>query len=479
MPVPKKPVYTPEQLIKKGLFTAGKLLMMLFMKSNSKPSQENQRRGGNAQAGDQVLVKLKNQPDGTTKAEEVRVRAVATDINKILYNPKYRGQIEFQEYIGPYHTYPNGAVYSGAEYSDASIHLMPYSPQIDPAPRYDELVSPNKFSQQSLQSEDTEIAKPVRSENNTIYYQLTKRRYDLHTNPEAFYHWPDEQDYERGQFTRFFVQRINDEADITEVSGDEYAKINRSNSPGIDGGLYRGIELNWTIDGPPAEVRKANESVILDRRYDMPGITNFLTDLEEYHKLKEREFTPAEEYFLEKRHYPDGEEIHPRLPKSYALPREDDGIYGQNCGNCWFRENNACNKWRGNVRNAYWCKSWKNLQGIAGGPPITHADQQAAEERARLQAMEAQRREERRRRRLEEEFRRREILRRAEETGENTIIQPPADEGEQSLPDVFAPPPPSPPYPPPPGLTAEEREARRRERIRQQLREGLGFFGGG
>ena len=60
MPVPKKPVYTPEQLIKKGLFTAGKLLMMLFMKSNSKPSQENQRRGGNAQAGDQVLVKLKN-----------------------------------------------------------------------------------------------------------------------------------------------------------------------------------------------------------------------------------------------------------------------------------------------------------------------------------------------------------------------------------------------------------------------------------
>ena len=32
MPVPKKPVYTPEQLIKKGLFTAGKLLMMLFMK---------------------------------------------------------------------------------------------------------------------------------------------------------------------------------------------------------------------------------------------------------------------------------------------------------------------------------------------------------------------------------------------------------------------------------------------------------------
>ena len=59
MPVPKKPVYTPESLVKTGLFTAGKLLMMLFMKSNSKPSQQNQRRGGNAQAEDQVLVKLK------------------------------------------------------------------------------------------------------------------------------------------------------------------------------------------------------------------------------------------------------------------------------------------------------------------------------------------------------------------------------------------------------------------------------------
>jgi len=290
MPVPKKPVYTPESLVKTGLFTAGKLLMMLFMKSNSKPSQQNQRRGGNAQAEDQVLVKLKNQSDGTTKAEEVRVRAVATDINKILYNPSMRGHIEFQEYIGPYHTYPNGAVYSGAEFSDDSIHLMPYSPQIDPAVRYDELITPNKFSQQSIQTEDTEIQKPVRSENNTIYFQLTKRRFDLHTTPESYYHWPDERDYERGQFKRYFVQRINDEDNITEVNSDEYGKMNKNNSPGIDRGLHRGIVINWTIDGPPSDVRKANETVVLDRRHDMPGIINYLTDLEEYHKLKDREF---------------------------------------------------------------------------------------------------------------------------------------------------------------------------------------------
>jgi len=452
--IPKKPMYTPEDLIKKGLFTAGQLLMQLFMKKNTKPSQKDQRRGGNAQGNSQVLIKHKNQPDGTTKAVQVAVESIAPDINKILRNPDYTGKIEFQEYIGPYHVYPNGAIYSGAEYSDESVQLMPYAPQVNPAPRVDELAAPDRFSRTRQVTDTPE--RPLRTENNTIYFQLTKRRFDLHYQPKAHYPMPTEQDYRRGFLRRFFVQRINDEVDITEVSATEFDKFNKSNNPGVDGGLYNRKVVNWSIVGDISQVTKVNERVVLDSEVEMPGIVNFLTDYTELHKKKEREFIPAEQQLkkeadgnLADRQYPDGETIHVYLPKSYALPNMELGVYAQNCGNCWFRNNNNCGKWKANIRNAFWCKSWRSAQGLKSDGELTNASQQANQDIEQLRIEQERARRENRRRESEEIARRQELLRRAEESGENSIIQPPAGEGEQTLPDVFNPPPPSPPYPPP------------------------------
>tara|TARA_R100000664_G_C2699672_1_gene100510 strand:+ start:70 stop:588 length:519 start_codon:yes stop_codon:yes gene_type:complete len=54
-------------------------------------------------------------------------------------------------------------------------------------------------------------------------------------------------------------------------------------------------------------------------------------------------------------HYPDGEKLSPRLPKAYQM-----GNSSQNCGNCLFLKNNKCTAWKANVREKYWCKSWKH-----------------------------------------------------------------------------------------------------------------------
>ena len=451
--IPKKPMYTPEDLIKKGLFTAGALLMQLFMKKNTKPSQRDQKRGGNAQGNAQVLIKHKNQPDGTTKAVQIPVESIAPDINKILRNPDYTGKIEFQEYIGPYHVYPNGAIYSGAEYTDESVQLMPYAPQVNPAPRIDDVITPDRFSRTREVTDTPE--RPLRSENNTIYFQLTKRRFDLHYQPKAFFPLPTERDRQRGILRRFFVQRINDMADITEVSAQEFDKFNKANNPGVDAGLYRRKAIEWTIEGPPDQVTKVNERVVLTAESEMNGIVNYLTDYTELHKKKEREFIPAEEQLkvesdgnLADRQYPDGEKFHPYLPKSYALPNMELGIYAQNCGNCWFRNNNICGKWNANIRNAFWCKSWRSLQGLKGDGMLTNASQQSAQDLEQRRIEQERQRRENRRRESEEIARREELLRRAEESGENSIVQPPEPEGGQQLPSVFNPPPPSPPYPP-------------------------------
>jgi len=451
--IPKKPMYTPEDLIKKGLFTAGQLLMQLFMKKNTKPSQKDQKRGGNAQGNSQILIKHKNQPDGTTKAVQVPVESIAPDINKIIRNPDYTGKVEFQEYIGPYHVYPNGAIYSGAEYSDESVQLMPFAPQVNPAHRMDDSITPDRFSSAQLPTDTPE--RPIRSENNTIYFQLTKRRFDLHYQPKSHYPLPTERDFKRGNIRRFFVQRINDAAEIFELSAKEFDKFNKSNNPGVDAGLYKRKVITWTIEGAPPEVEKVNERVVLSAENDMPGIVNFLTDYSELHKKKEREFIPAEEQLkvnsdgnLADRKYPGGELIHQYLPKSYALPNEELGVYGSKCGNCWFRNNNACSKWRANIRNGYWCKSWKSGQGLSGGPILDRANQLQNQDIEQLRIDQERARRENARRESEEIARRRELLRRADESGENSIIQPPEPEGTQQLPDVFNPPAPSPPYPP-------------------------------
>ena len=461
MNIPGKPIYTPESLIKKGLFTAGKLLMQLFMKKNRKPSQEQQRRGGNAQGQAQVLIKHKNQPDGTTRAEQIPVETIVPDVNKILNNPDYMDAIEFQEYIGPYHSYPNGAIYSGAEYSDESVQLMPYTSLIDPAHRYDDWVPKNRFSKPTPMEEDNN--KPIRSENNTLYFKLTKRRFDLHTEPQPHFPQPDERDYNRGFIKRYFVQRINDKTHVTEVSRDEFARINKNNTPGIDRGLYRGKMIEWTISGPKEEVRKANERVIIEASHRLSGILNFLTDYDELHKSKEREFIPIEEMIRtesdgnpSERQYPDGSAIHSYLPVSYAPPNPALGAFASQCGNCYFRQNNVCAKWNADIRNNYWCKSWRSSEGLPSPPVLDRAGQLANQDIEQLRVEQERQRRENARRESEEMARRNELLRRAEESGENSIVQPPEDEGTQQLPDVFNPPAPSPPYPPPPSLQIEE-----------------------
>ncbi len=57
------------------------------------------------------------------------------------------------------------------------------------------------------------------------------------------------------------------------------------------------------------------------------------------------------------RYYPDGTLIHPKLPQAYGLPAENPQW---KCGNCKFRHNNYCSYWQAQIRNEYWCASYKN-----------------------------------------------------------------------------------------------------------------------
>jgi hypothetical protein len=179
-----------------------------------------------------------------------------------------------EEYIGLYHKYPNNAVYSLANWVPGkSRPIIAYVNQSSAA--------------ELLDNEGNDIGNT--SSNNGIYFRLTESRFNNHYKPPYYYPRPTEELYDVGYFDRYFAQKINDDADITEITSDEFDRKNIENKPGIDEGLYRFTIVQWTIDGPIEEVRLANKRVIAHAELNgFNALKTFLSDLDEYHKQSQK-----------------------------------------------------------------------------------------------------------------------------------------------------------------------------------------------
>ena len=180
-----------------------------------------------------------------------------------VYTPKFKIETGFytkgkeymtldnEEYIGVYHRYPNGAVYSEATFNDYSVELLEYSSATE-------------------------------SEKTGIYFELTGMRFNNYQAPK--YHYPEltNADYELANFTRYFVQRKNNLSEIIEINKDSYKSINAGNKIGIDTGVYNKTLIKWSISGPIDSVRQANERVIFNS--NISELSFYLTDLTEFYK---------------------------------------------------------------------------------------------------------------------------------------------------------------------------------------------------
>jgi len=197
----------------------------------------------------------------------------AAKIKSSLYTEgqEYSDAETYKEYVGLYHMYPNGAVYSEASYmSTMSRPLMPYV----------------------IQGEDSAILDTNGKDigivgiNNMQYFSVTEARFHKHYPPPYFYPNPLKRDYDLGYFSRIFVQKINNNTELTEISLDESERINTDNSPGIDGAIYKKAVLEWTIDGPIDSVRSANKRAIIFamQQHNVKGLDVYLSDLDEFHK---------------------------------------------------------------------------------------------------------------------------------------------------------------------------------------------------
>lgn len=175
----------------------------------------------------------------------------------------------YQEYIGLYHEYSNGAVYSGASFTDKSKQLIPYAVQITKSVLVD--MSGKQLTQELF--------------NNFEYFKLTETRFNNYHKPVYFYPKPTSSDYDNFSIDRFFVQKINDETNIIEISGKTFGTINIKNNPGIDGGLYKKLALKWMIGGlKKDQVFDLNMKSIKKGEEIIVNLRKYLTDLTEFYK---------------------------------------------------------------------------------------------------------------------------------------------------------------------------------------------------
>ena len=170
-----------------------------------------------------------------------------------------------EEYSGGYHTYADGTVMTLGSYDKSlSEHLVPYVEQsLNPAKNiYDTI----------RKGED-----------------VTKYIAPLAYNPRSSL-IPD--DYKLQWFNRYFVKRRNyTDGAIIEINKPQFNTLLAAGT-GINGALYSGLSVRWKIAGDIETVTdgsvtiygipETNKRTLFFNESKMPGITNYLTDLQEF-----------------------------------------------------------------------------------------------------------------------------------------------------------------------------------------------------
>ena len=159
-----------------------------------------------------------------------------------------------EEYIGLYHTYPNGAVYTDANYSNDSAELVKL-------PSY-YFTDPNKI----------------------LYRALTSRAYDRYIPPVYYIPEPTAKEIEIGVMRRYVCQKRNELNNIIEIDKQQATTANLSNRIGIDLNIWKLTTIEWTIRGPKHDVMLANRRVLSQAELKMLGITMYFTDFLEFYK---------------------------------------------------------------------------------------------------------------------------------------------------------------------------------------------------
>ena len=106
---------------------------------------------------------------------------------------------------------------------------------------------------------------PISSE----YYTLTRKEFINHTTPTSVQQEPTSENYEDGEYMRFFAQKINESFKIYEINEEQYKEFNRENAIGIDSRIYNKIEIRWMLTGKDAVQNNITNIQLLESMFKL------------------------------------------------------------------------------------------------------------------------------------------------------------------------------------------------------------------
>ena len=150
-----------------------------------------------------------------------------------------------KDYVGYYHKLYNGKVHSGKNPNDAPIYVL------TPIRDYNE--------------ESIGLYNKVYVSNTLESYTYGKLAgVDLKISkdtPQLFFTKPTEQDYELGEFQRYFCKKRN-ESIFLEISKITYNRLNQQDST-IDFQPWMPFSIPWELVGEKNKVTSINQNIIL------------------------------------------------------------------------------------------------------------------------------------------------------------------------------------------------------------------------
>jgi hypothetical protein len=177
--------------------------------------------------------------------------------------------VDRTEYIGQYHVYTTGEVFTQASFVDGvSKKLIPYVDLQDVS----------------------ELG--VDFERNFEYDNIKRVTINESSTPNPKSVQPTDKDMIYGYMVRLFAQKVNDEDVLIEINQDD---IKKADTPeGLDTNLYKIFSLRWKVSGPMNDVLDSQgnikESGIIDtnirtialKSETYPALKDYLTDYTEF-----------------------------------------------------------------------------------------------------------------------------------------------------------------------------------------------------
>jgi hypothetical protein len=170
-------------------------------------------------------------------------------------------------FSGSYHQLSNGRYYTGALHSNDSQEIVP----IISLTQATAIPTTNKTNATLVIVDDTSI------ENNT-YTRLTNQSQLVKEAPTNLQNPPTQQDYQIGEFTRYFAKTINQDTYI-EFTKDLYDRL-ISKDPSIYYEQYVAFKLPWRLIGNKEQVFRINRNitVLTSQQFNLSKFGRYLKD---------------------------------------------------------------------------------------------------------------------------------------------------------------------------------------------------------